>query len=146
MEKENKKKKKKQEKESGFSGVMLFRLILGLGLIFSGEVVFPWVVSGVFRPVLSSNLIKRVGEKSWVIEDLNGKLRFLQNELREIVNGKVSNCSYDASIWEINQVLFIAIVSFFNLNFLKNWDNLGKPYIRATKFVIFSFCHDRYYK
>lgn len=106
--------KEKKKKEWGFSGVMFFRLVLGLGLIFSGEVVFPWVIYGIFRPVLSPDVMKRVGEKSWVVQDLNGKLRFLQNELRDIVNGKVSNCSYGNSVWEISQVLFITITSFFN--------------------------------
>ncbi|KAI9115087.1 hypothetical protein K1719_014100 [Acacia pycnantha] len=97
--------KMKNEKKRGwyFSGVKLFRLVLGLCLFLSTEVVFNWVVSGIFRPVLSPDVMKKVGEKSSAVQDLNGKFRFLQKELQDIVNGKVQNCSHGNSVWDISQ-------------------------------------------
>ncbi|KAH8495754.1 hypothetical protein H0E87_018808 [Populus deltoides] len=58
----------------------------------------------VLRPVFSSDMVRSTGERSWAVQDLNRKLRFLQSELKGFVaNGKVSNCSFMDSIWEINQ-------------------------------------------
>ncbi|XP_028773526.1 uncharacterized protein LOC114730595 [Neltuma alba] len=95
--------KNEKKREWDFSGVKLFRLVLGLCFILSAEVAFTLLVSGIFRPVLSPDVMKRIGEKSSVVQDLNGKFRFLQKELQDIVNGKVQNCSYGNSVWEISQ-------------------------------------------
>ncbi|KAJ7980022.1 ERG2/sigma1 receptor-like [Quillaja saponaria] len=84
-----------RRKKLDFWGNFL-RLVLGLSLILSA-------VSGIFRPVLTSDVIKSVGEKSWVVQDLNGKLRFLQKTLQGIVDGKVSNCRYGNSVWAIKK-------------------------------------------
>ncbi|XP_054807672.1 uncharacterized protein LOC129309927 isoform X2 [Prosopis cineraria] len=95
--------KHEKERERNFSGVKLFRLVLGLCLLFFTVVVFTLVVSRIFQPVLSPDVMKRVGEKSSVDQNLNGKFRFLQRELQHIVIGKVQNCSYGNSLWEISQ-------------------------------------------
>jgi hypothetical protein len=75
-----------------------------LGFLFFADIVLSKVVSVVFQPSLSPDLIKRVGEKCHEVHDLNGKLRFLQKELGNIVHGEVSNCSFTDTSWEINQV------------------------------------------
>ncbi|XP_061376196.1 uncharacterized protein LOC133318220 [Gastrolobium bilobum] len=86
-----------------FSGVNLFRLLLGLGFLLSADVVFPWVVSGIFQPSLSPDVVRKVGEKCFQVQDLNGKLRFLQKELASVVVGDVSSCSFADTLWEIKQ-------------------------------------------
>lgn len=96
-------KKRKSEKGFGFPGVLL-RLVLVLSLFVALEIGFSWMVSGVLRPVLSPDIVRSVGERSCVVHDLNERLRFLKSELEGIVHGKVSNCSYNDSKWEINQV------------------------------------------
>ncbi|GLU08886.1 hypothetical protein SLE2022_257700 [Rubroshorea leprosula] len=90
------------KKEGAFGGVLRW-FLLGLTLFFVVEFGFPWVVSGVLRPVLTRETVKSIGERSTDVKDLNAKLRFLQNELKGFVHGKVSNCSNTDSIWEINQ-------------------------------------------
>ncbi|KAF5738644.1 hypothetical protein HS088_TW13G01545 [Tripterygium wilfordii] len=81
----------------------LRRLILCFSLILVVEIGFSWMVSGIFRPVLSPEVVTSIGHKSSVTRDLNGRLRFLQNELKILVDGKVSNCSYANSAWKIHQ-------------------------------------------
>ncbi|XP_027364734.1 uncharacterized protein LOC113871837 [Abrus precatorius] len=88
--------------ESSFYGIKLLRLILGLGLLLSVDLVFPWAVSGVFQPSLSPEVVKRVAEKCSQVHDLNAKLRLLQKELASVV-GKVSNCSFEETSWQISQ-------------------------------------------
>lgn len=84
------------------------KLVVGLCLIFVVEFGFSSEVCGILRPVLSPVIVKRVGEKSWVVQDLKGKLRFVQRELQSLVlDGEVSNCSYVNSNWEIDQVPYI---------------------------------------
>ncbi|KDP40191.1 hypothetical protein JCGZ_02189 [Jatropha curcas] len=86
-----------------FGGAFL-RFILGLCLIFAAELGFYWRASGVLKPLLSSDMVRKIGERSGVVQELNGRLRFLQNEFKEFVHdGKVSNCSHMDSIWKINQ-------------------------------------------
>ncbi|KAJ1423821.1 hypothetical protein SESBI_12095 [Sesbania bispinosa] len=97
MEKQNK------GQEWRFSGINLLRFLLGLGLLLSADIAFSWAVSGIFQPSLSPDVVKRVGEKCYQVQDLNGKLRFLQKELTSIVVGKVSNCSFADNLWEISQ-------------------------------------------
>ncbi|KAK1592870.1 hypothetical protein Q3G72_031779 [Acer saccharum] len=101
--KKMKKKKKNREMGSGFLGVF-FKLVSVLSLIFAVEFGFSWVVSGVLKPELSPEIVRSVGERSWIVQDLSRRLRFLQNELKSIVvDGRVSNCSFSDSKWEINQ-------------------------------------------
>ncbi|XP_044485252.1 uncharacterized protein LOC123210830 [Mangifera indica] len=94
--------KRKNEKGFGFQGVFL-TLVLVLNLLLAVEFGFSWMVSGVLRPVLSPDIVRSVGERSCVVNDLNERLRFLTSELEGIVHSKVSNCSYNDSKWEINQ-------------------------------------------
>ncbi|KAJ0093430.1 hypothetical protein Patl1_25349 [Pistacia atlantica] len=79
--------KRKSEKGFGFPGVLL-RLVLVLSLFVALEIGFSWMVSGVLRPVLSPDIVRSVGERSCVVHDLNGRLRFLKSELEGIVHGK----------------------------------------------------------
>lgn len=102
----------KSEGEWGLRGCF-FRLVLGLSLIFVAEFGFSRGVSGLLQPVLSSDTVRSLGEKSWAVKDLKGRLRFVQRELRGLVNGEISNCSYTNSIWEIDQVPY-TIDSFNN--------------------------------
>jgi hypothetical protein len=95
---------KKEKKRHFYSGVHVLNVMMVLGFLFFADIVLSKVVSVVFQPSLSPDLIKRVGEKCHEVQDLNGKLRFLQKELRNIVNGEVSNCSFTDTSWEINQV------------------------------------------
>ncbi|KAL2324408.1 hypothetical protein Fmac_023466 [Flemingia macrophylla] len=83
--------------------VTFFRLLLFFGFFLSAEIVFPFLVSGVFQPSFSPDVVKRVAEKCSPVHDLNGKLRLLQNELASVVGGKVSNCSFSDTLWEISQ-------------------------------------------
>ncbi|KAK9288946.1 hypothetical protein L1049_017417 [Liquidambar formosana] len=95
-------KAKERKKERGF-GFKFLRLVLGVSMVLAAEFGLSWVVSGVLRPELTTDMVRDVGEKCWVVQDLNGKLRFLQKELQGFVHGKVSNCSYIHSVWEMNQ-------------------------------------------
>lgn len=111
-----KEKIKKRERNWGF-GCDFWRMILGLSLVYFAVSGVSNLVSGALKPVLSPEMVRNVGEKSWVVDDLNGRLRFLQKEVQGLVQGKVSNCSYSNSIWEISQVRSnqTSSVSFFLL-------------------------------
>ncbi|XVE84648.1 hypothetical protein DITRI_Ditri17bG0029700 [Diplodiscus trichospermus] len=97
-----KEKKEKEGKQGSFEGVF-WRFVLGLILVLGMEIGFSWVFGGFLRPALTRDIVRSIGERALVVQDLNGKLRFLQNELKGFVNGKVSNCSNTDSIWEIDQ-------------------------------------------
>ncbi|KAG5236583.1 C-8 sterol isomerase [Salix suchowensis] len=87
-------KKEKRKKEWSF----------GLGVLFFGWFWDQACFLEVLRPVFSSDMVRSIGERSWVVQDLNRRLGFLQSELKGFVeNGKVSNCSFMDSLWEINQ-------------------------------------------
>ncbi|XP_065863286.1 uncharacterized protein [Euphorbia lathyris] len=80
------------------------RFVFGLILLVAVELGFSWGVSGVLRPMFSSDAVCEIGKKSSVLQDLSGKLRVLQNELKVFVaDGMVSNCSHMESLWQINQ-------------------------------------------
>lgn len=105
--KENKEKKKKKKKEEGKKGgfqSVFWKLLMGLNLVFVMEVGFSWGVGGFLKPVLTRDVARSIGERASIMQDLNGKLRFLQNELKRSHNLKVSNCSNSDSLWEIDQV------------------------------------------
>ncbi|KAG4998354.1 hypothetical protein AAZX31_10G234800 [Glycine max] len=97
------KKMEKHKKGQQASGFSFLRLMLFFGFFLSADLVFPLVVSGVFQPSLSPDVVKRVGEKCSLVRDLNGKLRLLQKELASVVVGEVSNCSFTDTLWEISQ-------------------------------------------
>ncbi|KAL5541548.1 hypothetical protein UlMin_009258 [Ulmus minor] len=103
--KEKKVRKKKREWELGIRiGSDLLKPLLILSFIFVAEFGLSWVFSGIdLKPELSPNAVRNLGERASVLKDLNGKIRFLQNDLMGLVRGKVSNCSYANSKWEINQ-------------------------------------------
>ena len=96
-------KKEKKGKKGSFEGVFR-KFLLGLSLVLGMEIGFSWVFGGFVRPALTRDIVRSTGERALVVQDLNGKLRFLQNELKGFANGKVSNCSNTDSIWEIDQV------------------------------------------
>ncbi|CAK9154393.1 unnamed protein product [Ilex paraguariensis] len=93
---------KRKKRELGI-GFMLMRLFRTLSLVFLAEFGFSWVVSGVFQPKLSPDIIRHVGQKSWVLPDLNERLSFLKKEIENLVQEEASNCSTDNSVWDINQ-------------------------------------------
>ncbi|XP_022734173.1 uncharacterized protein LOC111287757 [Durio zibethinus] len=95
-------KKEKKGKKGSFQGVF-WKFLLGLSLVFGMETGLLWVFGGFLKPTLTRDIVRSIGEKALVVQDLNGKLRFLQNELEGFANGKVSNCSNTDSIWEIDQ-------------------------------------------
>ncbi|KAA8548652.1 hypothetical protein F0562_000336 [Nyssa sinensis] len=95
-------KMKSKNKELRFR-FMLVRLFLCLNLIFAAECGFSWVVTRFLQPELSAKKVKNVAEKSWVLQDMNERMEFLKKELQGLVHGKVSNCSFIDSTWEINQ-------------------------------------------
>ncbi|KAJ6911072.1 hypothetical protein NC652_021646, partial [Populus alba x Populus x berolinensis] len=98
-----KKEKKKEPRPFGFWGVF-FSLVWGLSLLYGVGNGFSWGVCRFLRPSFSSDMIISIGERSWVVQDLNRRVRFLQSELKDFVaDGKVSNCSFMNSIWEINK-------------------------------------------
>ncbi|XP_050219819.1 uncharacterized protein LOC126670194 [Mercurialis annua] len=100
---EAKKPKKKRGSECGF-GWFFLRLVSGLSLFFVVETGVLPEISRVLKPALSDDLVRKIGERSWVVQDLSGKLRFLQNEFNGIVDDKkFSDCSNKDSIWKINQ-------------------------------------------
>ncbi|GMI70023.1 hypothetical protein like AT1G05440 [Hibiscus trionum] len=100
--KEKKVKEKKEGKKDGFESVF-WKLLLGLNLVFVIEIGFSRVLGGFFKPVLSRDIVRSIGERASNIQGLNVKLRFLQNELKGFHNLKVSNCSNTDSVWEIDQ-------------------------------------------
>ncbi|WJZ87121.1 hypothetical protein VitviT2T_006523 [Vitis vinifera] len=95
--------KMKKRKRVWRFGLYFWRLVVGVGLIFAAEFGFSWGVSRVLRPELSWDIVRSVGERSWVVKDLNEKVGFLQNQLQGFVGGEVSNCSYIDSTWEVSQ-------------------------------------------
>jgi len=102
--------KKKGEKRCFYSGLGVLKVMMVFGVLLFADVVLSRVVSVVFQPSLSEDIVKRVGEKCHKVQDLNGKLKFLQKELGGIVNGKVSNCSFTDKSWEISQVLYFFVL------------------------------------
>ncbi|XP_058739625.1 uncharacterized protein LOC131611739 [Vicia villosa] len=95
--------KNEGKKRFFYSGVGVLNVVVVLGFLLLADFVLSRAVSVIYQPSLSSNLVKRVGEKCHEIHDLNGKLRFLQKELGNVVHGRVSNCSFTDSSWEISQ-------------------------------------------
>lgn len=103
----NLKEMEKKETHNGFGFLVVFsKLVLVFSLFFAVEFGVSWTLSGALKPDLSSDIVRNLGERSYFVLDLNGRLRFLQNELRGLVaHGKIFNCSCTDSKWEINQVL-----------------------------------------
>ncbi|XWS22318.1 hypothetical protein CRYUN_Cryun29cG0023500 [Craigia yunnanensis] len=98
-----KKEKKEKKGNKGSFGAVFRKFFLGLSLVLVMEIGFSWVFGGFVRPALTMDIVRSIGERTLVMQDLNEKLRFLQNELKGFANGKVSNCSNTDSIWEIDQ-------------------------------------------
>ncbi|CAM8932885.1 unnamed protein product [Rhodiola kirilowii] len=72
-------------------------------LIFGMELGLPWVVSKTLIPELSAEIVRDLGQRAFAVNDMNGKLRMLRSELQRSVHARVSNCSYNTPVWEINQ-------------------------------------------
>ncbi|XXG67982.1 hypothetical protein AAC387_Pa06g1195 [Persea americana] len=108
-EKKEKEKKGKQFWVPWWGGFVGF--LLGVSLIFVVDSGFSWAVSGVFRPVFSVEKVRRIGEESRVVGGLDGRLRFVEKKIGEVVDGKVSNCSAADSSWELNQDGFLLVHS-----------------------------------
>ncbi|PIA31730.1 hypothetical protein AQUCO_04900195v1 [Aquilegia coerulea] len=105
-EKDKEKKKKKERSRKGSWNIMskFWRFLVVLSVMFAVDSAFSWMVSGVFQPKLSPEVVRKIGEESRFINDFKGKFGFLQRNLEKIiVNGKVSSCSSIDSSWELNQ-------------------------------------------
>lgn len=95
---------KKKKREFGF-GVLLMRLIFGLGVVFGLEFGFSWVVSAFLQPQLSPQIVKNLSEKSWGLKDFDERLIFFKKELEGLIDDEeISSCSPLNSTWKINQV------------------------------------------
>ncbi|KAM1076171.1 hypothetical protein ACFX2J_023496 [Malus domestica] len=77
------------DRKWGF-GCEFWRLILGLSLVYVAMCGFYMMVSGALKPIMSPEMVRNVSEKSWVGDDMNGRLRFLQKEMQGLVPGSSS--------------------------------------------------------
>ncbi|KAE8725949.1 hypothetical protein F3Y22_tig00008013pilonHSYRG00293 [Hibiscus syriacus] len=93
----------KMKKKKGGLKSVFWKLLLGMNLVLVMEIGFSWVLGGFLRPVLTSDIVRSIGERASIMKDLSAKMRFMQNELKGFHNLKVSNCSNNDSIWEIDQ-------------------------------------------
>ncbi|KAF5182838.1 C-8 sterol isomerase [Thalictrum thalictroides] len=104
LEDKNKKKKERPKKGSWYIMFKFWRFLVVLSVMFAVDSAFSWMVSGGFQPKLSSEVVRKIGEESWFINDFKGKFGLLQRNLDKfIINGKVSDCSSIDSRWELNQ-------------------------------------------
>ncbi|XP_019180379.1 PREDICTED: uncharacterized protein LOC109175563 [Ipomoea nil] len=98
---------KKKRKERGFGcGVVMMRVLFGLGLVYWLEYGVSPMISGVLDSELSMDVVRNLSGKSWGLNGLNDwneRLDFLRNELQGLVDEEVSNCSSDNSVWRVNQ-------------------------------------------
>ncbi|KAL5702259.1 hypothetical protein ACHQM5_027496 [Ranunculus cassubicifolius] len=97
-------KRKKRDWSIGFG---FWRILVGLCVVFAVDSAVSWMVSRVLQPKLSPEIVKRIGEGSWVGDDLNGKFGFLQKELEEALKEKVLNCSSVDANWELKKDGFL---------------------------------------
>ncbi|XP_055813533.1 uncharacterized protein LOC129883020 [Solanum dulcamara] len=94
---------KKKKREFGF-GVLLMRLIFGLGVVFGLEFGYSWVVSAFLQPQLSPQIVKNLSEKSCGLKDFDERLIFFKKELEGLIDDEeISSCSPLNSTWKINQ-------------------------------------------
>lgn len=113
----NLKEMEKKETHNGFGFLVVFsKLVLVFSLFFAVEFGVSWTISGALKPDFSSDIVRNLGERSYFVLDLNGRLRFLQNELGLVAHGKIFNCSCTDSKWEINQVLLDSLFVIISLS------------------------------
>ncbi|KAG5375577.1 hypothetical protein IGI04_040173 [Brassica rapa subsp. trilocularis] len=100
-----KKPKEKIEKErKTLTLVVVMKVVLAIGLVLCLELVFGWVVKGVLKPEFSEEIVRVSGERSQAANDLDGKMRISEDELKGIAkNGKFSSCVDSDSRWRFNQ-------------------------------------------
>ena len=101
-----KKPKEKIEKErKTLTLVVVMKVVLAIGLVLCLELVFGWVVKGVLKREFSEEIVRVSGERSQAANDLDGKMRISEDELKDIAkNGKFSSCVDSDSRWRFNQV------------------------------------------
>lgn len=100
------KKEKKVKRDWRLVG-KISRWIFGLVFILVVDFSISRWVSVTFRPELSADLVRYMGEKSRVEVSLNEKLRVVQKALQAFLGDRVSNCSDVNSFWQISQVTII---------------------------------------
>ncbi|OVA15503.1 ERG2/sigma1 receptor-like [Macleaya cordata] len=93
----------KKRKKSWVFGFYIWRIFVGFCLIFAVDSGFSWIVSELLQPKLSPEMVNNIGKQSLLGHDLNDRLGLLQRKLGKVVTGKVSSCSSEDSIWELNQ-------------------------------------------
>ncbi|XP_042455272.1 uncharacterized protein LOC122039925 isoform X2 [Zingiber officinale] len=82
----------------------LVRILVWLLLLLAADSGFSAVLSKVFGPKLTPEVISRLGEESRLLgDDLEGMLKLLQQRLGDLLDRKVANCSSIDSNWEMNQ-------------------------------------------
>lgn len=87
---------------------LVMRIFWGLILVFGVDYGISWMVSGLFKARLSTDIVKNLGSKSRDFESLGARLLFLKVELEELVGKEVSSCnSNDDSLWKIEQVVCV---------------------------------------
>ncbi|KAJ1699459.1 hypothetical protein LUZ63_007971 [Rhynchospora breviuscula] len=96
---------KKVEKQEG-PRVVGFRALGFVALLFVLWVVDSGLVLKWFRPELEREVVGRIGEESWALAgDLNGRVRFVQERLKQLVEDdeRVRDCGAHESVWEFHQ-------------------------------------------
>ncbi|CAI9118443.1 OLC1v1020016C1 [Oldenlandia corymbosa var. corymbosa] len=99
----------KRKREFRF-GVSVMRFFLAVCLILAAEFGFSWVVSGVFQPQLSKDIVRNLAEKSRVLGSVNERVSFLNQELWSHVDEATSDCP--ASEWKIVQTAGLLTAEF----------------------------------
>lgn len=80
-------------------------VVLAIGLVLCLELVFDWVVKGVLKTEFTEEIVRVSGERSQAANDLDGKMRISEDELKGIAkNGKFFSCVDSDSRWRFNQV------------------------------------------
>ncbi|VFQ65267.1 unnamed protein product [Cuscuta campestris] len=94
--------KKMKEKSLGF-GLLMMRLLFGLGLVLWFEFGVSPVLFGILGPEFLPEVVTNLGEKSLGFNDFKERLNFLKNEMQSLVEEEVSNCSSANSMWKVDQ-------------------------------------------
>ncbi|XP_042497847.1 uncharacterized protein LOC122076552 [Macadamia integrifolia] len=93
----------KMKKKPRVFGFNICRFLVVASLIFAADSLLGWLILGLFSPALSPEIVRRVGEESYILEDWNSKLDFLEKKLGDMVHFNVSNCRSTNSLWKLDQ-------------------------------------------
>ncbi|KAJ4969033.1 hypothetical protein NE237_015734 [Protea cynaroides] len=99
----SKKMKKKRKKRIWVVGLYSWRFLMAVSLIFALESVLGFVISGLFKPALSPEIVRDLAEESFSLKDWNLRLEFLEKKLEDSVHVHVSNCRSNDTLWKLDQ-------------------------------------------